>query len=104
MDRRAHWNGLYSTKGERDVSWFEELPRISLELLDEAGLTRDSCVIDVGGGDSHLVDALVARGLACVTVLDISHEAIRRAQERLGECARAVTWITADVTGDWEAP
>lgn len=72
MERRTHWNQVYTTKGERDVSWFEALPEISLEMLDAAGMTADWCVLDVGGGDSHLVDALAARGLDCLAVLDVS--------------------------------
>ena len=65
MERHRHWNQVYTTKGEREVSWFEALPEISLEMLDAAGLTAQSCVLDVGGGDSHLVDALATRGLDC---------------------------------------
>jgi trans-aconitate methyltransferase len=69
--------------------------------MEAAGLTSETCVIDVGGGDSRVVDALVARGLDCVAVLDVSETALRRAQARLGAAARLVTWIEADVTGDW---
>jgi hypothetical protein len=101
MDRSAHWNGVYSTKGEQDVSWFEALPAISLEMLEGAGLTAASCVIDVGGGDSRLVDALVARGLECLAVLDVSGAALQRARRRLGSRAATPIWIEADVTSDW---
>ena len=101
MDRKQHWETVYTAKGERDVSWFEVLPAVSLRLLEAAGLTRESCVIDVGGGDSHLVDVLVARGLDCLAVLDVSGAALRRVRERLGDRAAALTWIEADVTGDW---
>src|SRR5690606_36057823 len=65
MERADHWNRVYTTKTEKDVSWFEPLPALSIEMLEAAGLTADSCVLDVGGGDSHLVDALAARGLDC---------------------------------------
>ena len=78
MDRVAHWNGVYTSKGERDVSWFEAEPTVSLELLDEIGLDVGTCLLDVGGGDSRLVDALIARGLRCITVLDVSEAALAR--------------------------
>src|SRR5688572_12662789 len=78
MNRQQHWNAIYTQKGERDVSWFEALPEISLKMLDDAGLTPESCVIDVGGGDSRLVDALTAKGLDCIAVLDVSAAALNR--------------------------
>ena len=100
--RAEHWESVYRTKSERDVSWFEAVPEISLALVEAAGLSADTCVIDVGGGDSRLVDALVARGCRCLTVLDISSEALRRARHRIAEpSASVVQWIEADVTGDW---
>ncbi len=88
MERRKHWNQVYTTKDERDVSWFEALPELSLEMLDAAGMTAQSCVLDVGGGDSHLVDALAARGLDCLAVLDVSGAALERARTRMGPTAR----------------
>ncbi len=101
MDRHTHWNTVYGTRGEADVSWFEALPAVSLDLLDAAGLSDHSCVIDIGGGDSRLVDHLIQRGLRCVAVLDVSGAALRRAQARLGDQASIPTWIAADVTGAW---
>ncbi|MGE3842930.1 MAG: class I SAM-dependent methyltransferase [Vicinamibacterales bacterium] len=101
MERAAHWNRVYTTKAEKDVSWFEPLPTISLEMLDAAGMTAESCVLDVGGGDSHLVDALAARGLDCLAVLDVSGAALDRARTRLGSAAQTPTWIEADVTRGW---
>jgi SAM-dependent methyltransferase len=101
MERAAHWNRVYTTNTEHEVSWFEPLPAISVEMLEAAGMTVDSCVIDVGGGDSHLVDALAARGLECLAVLDVSGAALDRAKTRLGEAAKTPIWIEADVTRDW---
>ena len=101
VERRHHWDSVYSTKGERDVSWFETSPVISLQIIDAVGLTSDSCVLDVGGGESHLVDALLARGVTCIGVLDIARGALLRAQRRLGDKAADVAWIQADVTGMW---
>lgn len=99
--RKQHWDDVFTVKGERDVSWFEALPAVSLRLMEAAGLGPETCVIDVGGGDSRLVDALVARGLDCLAVLDVSSVALNRAKTRLGNAAAAVTWIEADVASDW---
>lgn len=101
MDRREHWEQVYTTKGERELSWFETVPSVSLRLMEAAGLTRESCVLDVGGGDSHLVDSLVARGLDCLAVLDVSEAALHRARQRLGASAGVPKWIASDVTGNW---
>ena len=104
MERRQHWNTVYGTKADRDVSWFEASPDVSLRLLDAAGLTVDSCVLDVGGGDSRLIDRLVARGLTCLAVLDVSGEALDRCRARLGTAAGVPAWLEVDVTGDWALP
>ena len=101
MDRPTHWESIYSTRGERELSWFEAVPAVSLELIEAAGLSAGTCVVDVGGGESRLVDELLARGLECLAVLDVSHEALVHARARLGEAAHTVTWIEADVTGAW---
>jgi SAM-dependent methyltransferase len=101
VDRKEHWERVYATKRERDVSWFEALPALSIEMLEAAGLTRDTCVLDVGGGDSRLVDHLAARGLECLAVLDVSNAALARARRRLGAAAALPVWIESDVTGDW---
>lgn len=100
MEPRQHWDTVYRAKGEQDLSWFEAVPEVSLRMLDAAGLSRDSCVLDVGGGESRLVDHLAARGVSCLAVLDISATALQRCRSRLGSFA-SVTWIEADVTGEW---
>jgi SAM-dependent methyltransferase len=92
---------VYTSKSESDVSWFERMPNVSLAMLDAAGLTAHWCVVDIGGGESRLIDQLIQRGLTCLAVLDVSRAAIERAQTRLGEAARVPTWIVADVTDDW---
>jgi SAM-dependent methyltransferase len=100
VERHTHWNTVYETKRDQ-VSWFEALPSVSLQLMEAAGLSEETCVLDVGGGDSRLVDHLAARGLDCLAVLDVSGAALHRAQARLGAHAAIPTWIEADVTGDW---
>jgi len=87
--RKQHWATVYREKALDRVSWFEETPRTSLALLRAQGLTPDDAVIDIGGGSSRLVDALLSQGQAHVSVLDISEAALE---------ARGVDWIVSDVT------
>ena len=98
MDRQSHWEQVYTTKAPDAVSWYQPRPVRSLALLDDIGVTPDTRIIDVGGGDSTLVDALVARGMHRITVLDLSGAALARARARLGAQARDVTWLEADIT------
>jgi len=99
--RQAHWEKVYTTKGEKEVGWFQENPAPSLDLIVKAGTTTASALIDVGGGASRLVDALIAKGFRAVTVLDLSEAAVGAAKVRLGRRADQVQWIVADVTV-WE--
>ena len=101
MNRQAHWQNVYQEKGEYKVSWFQERPAISLELIEAAGATSNSAIIDIGGGASRLVDALVDKGHGDVTVLDLSESAVSIAKARLGERAAMVNWIVTDVT-QWQ--
>jgi SAM-dependent methyltransferase len=96
----THWNERYRSTGVDAVSWYEEDPTTSLELLRSLGVEPDASVIDVGGGASTLVDHLLAAGHRDVTVLDVSDVALAAARARLGEDA-SVTWIVADLC-DWE--
>jgi 2-polyprenyl-3-methyl-5-hydroxy-6-metoxy-1,4-benzoquinol methylase len=98
LDRQRHWENVYTTKDEKEVSWFEESPTISLALVRSTGLNTGSSIIDIGGGASRLVDALIDEGFEAVTVLDLSEKATTIAKARLG--AR-VQWVVADVT-KWE--
>lgn len=98
MDRKKHWNDAYAAKSSTELSWYESFPIRSLELLIQAGAGPESEIIDVGGGDSTLVDTIVTRDLGHVTVLDLSRTALERAQARLGSRASDVTWIEADIT------
>lgn len=97
-DRHAHWENVYSTKSEADVSWFQETPAISLELLALAGAKPADAVIDIGGGASRLVDSLLARGFTNLAVLDLSEAALAAARARLGSKGDDVEWIAADAT------
>lgn len=100
-NRKSHWETVYSTKAENEVSWFQDDPAPSLELIDRVQPAPDAAVVDIGGGASRLVDRLLARGFRDVTVLDISASALDVAKARLGARARDVQWIVADVTA-WQ--
>ncbi|MEO5805078.1 class I SAM-dependent methyltransferase [Devosia sp.] len=101
-DKAAHWENVYNNKGDQEVSWFEDSPHLSLRLINQAGATSDDAVVDVGGGASRLVDALVANGQAHITVLDLSAAALDRARSRLSG-ARQVDWVVSDIT-TWSPP
>src|SRR5438105_4214924 len=96
LDRQTHWQGVYTTKADSEVSWYEDTPELSLKLLRQAGLTPEMSVIDVGGGASRLVDVLVAAGQFHVSVLDLSVAALETANSRLVDTTR-VKWIVSDV-------
>ena len=84
LGRQVHWQKIYKERGEHRVSWFEEQPTISLDLIHAVGAKSDSAII---GGASRLVDALVDRGFRDITVLDLSESGVSIARERLGEHA-----------------
>ena len=96
--RQAHWENVYTTKGEHEVSWFQQSPAPSLELIAQAGAVSGSAIIDIGGGASRLVDHLVEQGFEDVTVLDLSVAALKAAKARLGARADRVHWLVEDAT------
>src|SRR5262245_54570235 len=96
--RQAHWQGVYTTKGEREVSWFQDIPEISLDLIAAAGAPPRSSVVDIGGGASRPPDALLGAGYDDVTVLDVSEAALAASRARLGAKDARITWIVSDVT------
>jgi hypothetical protein len=98
IDRKAHWEGVYSTRDETGFSWYQAEPRLSLDLIRSVAPAMRGRIIDVGGGASVLVDRLLELPFGNVAVLDISETALSRARSRLGERARCVDWIVADVT------
>ena len=100
-ERQAHWQNVYLSKGEQQVSWTQADPQPSLGLIEKFAPGRDASIIDVGGGASRLVDALLARGFAAITVLDLSEAALQSAQARLGGRGATVQWIAADATA-WQ--
>jgi SAM-dependent methyltransferase len=96
--QREHWEGVYAGKAEDEVSWYQARPGVSLQLVTRAAAEAGGRIVDVGGGASRLVDALLDRGLEHLTVLDLAAGALEKARQRLGARASAVTWVVGDVT------
>ncbi len=96
-NKRDHWEQVYVTKQPQEVSWTQEVPTTSLNFIRDFQLSTSARIIDVGGGDSLLVDNLLSFGFQNLTVLDISSHAIERAKKRLGEDAKKVEWIVSDI-------
>lgn len=95
---QKHWEEIYKKKGPQEVSWTQEKPEGSLNFIHELELPQDAPIIDIGGGDSKLVDFLLKEGYTDLSVLDLSAKALEKAQERLGENAEQVEWIVSDAT------
>ncbi|MBS1542724.1 MAG: class I SAM-dependent methyltransferase [Bacteroidetes bacterium] len=95
--RKEHWEGIYQTKKSDEMSWSQLTPSTSLDFLHGFNLEKNAPIIDVGGGDSRLVDHLLDEGFSDITVLDISAVALQRARERLGDKATRVQWIESDI-------
>ena len=97
-DNKNHWENVYETKNPDQVSWTQKKPQTSLDFIMSSGLGKEASIIDIGGGDSNLVDFLLEEGYENITVLDISAKALEKAQERLGDAASKVKWIATDIT------
>ncbi len=98
MDPHTHWEKIYTEKAPDAVSWYRPHLETSLELIARVAADHSSSIIDVGGGESTLVDDLLARGYGDITVLDISRTAIDACRKRLGEASERVHWLVADIT------
>lgn len=97
-NRKKHWETIYETKKPEQVSWTQDVPSTSLDFIHGFHLSKNAPIIDIGGGDSKLVDYLVDEGYENITVLDISQKALDRVKERLGEKAGKVNWVVSDIT------
>lgn len=96
MTTHQHWEHVYRTKSQHELSWFQPEPTRSLRLVDEYASDRNAHVLDVGAGSSTFVDGLLARGYTKLTVLDIAPSALAHAQQRLGDAADRVHWLVGD--------
>jgi 2-polyprenyl-3-methyl-5-hydroxy-6-metoxy-1,4-benzoquinol methylase len=98
MGTQAHWERIYGTKAPTEVSWFRPHLETSLALVERVASDRRASIIDVGGGESTLVDDLIGEGYRNVAVMDISGTAIEHTKKRLGLASQRVTWLVADIT------
>ncbi len=98
MKKKEHWDHAYTARQTRKVSWYQQTPALSLEMIKNARIAMDAPLIDVGGGASLLVDSLLEEGYRDITVLDISPIALNKARRRLGDRASRVKWIEKDIT------
>jgi 2-polyprenyl-3-methyl-5-hydroxy-6-metoxy-1,4-benzoquinol methylase len=101
-NQKAHWEKIYQTKTQQDFSWYQPTPKQSISFFETFNLPKDANIIDVGAGDSYFVDYLLQNGYSNIYVLDISANAIERAKNRLGDNAKKVNWIVADIV-DFES-
>lgn len=94
--RKVHWETVFTTKQETEVSWYQKQPQTSIDLIQACKVAKDAKIIDIGGGDSYLIDSLLDLGYTNLYLLDISEAAIARAKQRLGDKANQVTFIISD--------
>ncbi len=94
---KSHWENVYKTKNPSEVSWTQDIPKTSLDLILSMKPEKSAAIIDIGGGDSNLVDHLLVEGFENITVLDISKKALEKSQKRLGKNADKVTWVVSDI-------
>ena len=94
---KNHWENVNETKNSNEVSWTQEIPETSLELIQNAAADKTSKIIDIGGGDGTLIDFLLERGFESLSILDISSKALQKAKKRLGSKAEHVQFITSDI-------
>jgi len=97
QNKKEHWENIYSTKQPNEVSWTQKIPKTSLDFIYGFKLPKTASIIDIGGGDSNLVDYLLEDGYENITVLDISEKALEKSKKRLGERASKINWIVSDI-------
>jgi ubiquinone/menaquinone biosynthesis C-methylase UbiE len=96
--RKEHWEKVFTEKKLTEVSWYQPNPKTSIDLIKATGLGKDARIIDIGAGDSMLIDLLLEEGYTNIYALDISHHALERAKKRLGSKADQVHWVVSDIT------
>ena len=97
MDKKAHWENIFQTKDTTIVSWYQAVPATSINLIQKTGLSANSAIIEIGSGDSFLVDHLIEKGYTDISLLDISENALETIRKRLGEKSNSVTFVATDI-------
>lgn len=95
--KKEHWENVFANKKENEVSWYQSKPQTSINFFIDNGIQKNARIIDIGGGDSYLIDNLLELGYTNLYLLDISENAINRIKNRLGEKAEKVTFIISDI-------
>lgn len=97
ITKKEHWEKIYTEKTPQEVSWTQVVPEMSLTLFNHLHLPKNAAIIDIGGGESYLVDNLLKQGYSDITVLDISEKALEKTKKRLGKEADKIKWIVSDI-------
>jgi len=97
MTKKQHWEKVFTSKQVDEVSWYQQTPQQSLDFVQQLALPKTAAIIDIGGGDSFLVDHLLQMGYSNITVLDISAAATNKAKQRLGNKAALINWVVSDI-------
>lgn len=97
MNNKEHWENVFEHKKETEVSWYQKTPETSIYFIKKSNLPKNAKIIDIGGGDSYLIDSLLELGYTNLFLLDISEKAIERTKKRLGEKSHFVTYIISDI-------
>ncbi|CAN5562664.1 class I SAM-dependent methyltransferase [soil metagenome] len=97
MNRKEHWENVFSQKQEQEVSWYQPVPKSSIDFFESSNVPKTANIIDIGSGDSYFIDYLIDNGYQNIYALDISEHALMRLKNRLGERAKDVHFIITDV-------
>lgn len=97
FDKKQHWENVFATKKETEVSWYQEKPETSLQFFERNNIPKTAKILEIGGGDSYLMDNLLEQGFESITLLDISENAIERIKKRLGEKSEKVRFVVSDI-------
>ena len=97
FDKKQYWENVFATKNETEVSWYEPKPETSLQFFEKNNIPKSAKILEIGGGDSYLIDNLLEQGFESLTLLDISENAIEKIKKRLGENAKKVNFVVSDI-------
>ena len=95
MDKKKHWENIYQTKNIDGVSWYQETPYESIELIKKFSSTNSDMIIDIGCGKGFLADNLLKLNYENITLVDISLNALEEVKERLNN--ESLNFIETDV-------
>lgn len=97
MDTRAHWENVYAAKSAGERSWYRPHLDVSLTLIRRAAPDLSTPILDVGAGESTLVDDLIGAGYGNISVLDISEQALAHTRTRLFAAGTKIMWLRGNI-------